>query len=442
MIVQNKWKLRVSEKSLLRKIQFALLFFLSLSVGAKTMNDSTEIEEVYRPLAVDTSVTGLKPTHRGFIRFTDKVISSKVFRIIGFGAPLILNGLLVKGSDHHFRQMRNTYMPRFNSQYDNYLQYFPAAVMVGMKAGGVKSRSSWGRMLVSDAFSALTMFTAVQTIKRAAGIERPDGSNYHSFPSGHTATAFMTATMFCREYGGRCPWYSVGGYTVATATGLMRMANNKHWMSDVLVGAGIGIISTELGYYLADMIFKDKGLHGEVGAYRFKCNYSPSFLGIRFGFSAIPGDYYLVDGSEIDFSSGCTAGLEGAYFFNSRWGIGGEFTTTDLAVIHRHKSLDTSLDMFSLGFGPYISYPIIPRLLLGGKLLADYTHYSSFNDDGINFNDSGRWGLKTGFSLTYRARPNMGVKIFGDYTMSRLPLRTDKRFLHQFFAGSSIAVTF
>ena len=48
----------------------------------------------------------------------------------------------------------------------------------------------------------------------------------------------MTATMMSKEYGGRSPWYSVGAYSVATVTGLMRMANNKHWLSDVLAGAG------------------------------------------------------------------------------------------------------------------------------------------------------------------------------------------------------------
>ena len=119
------------------------------------------------------------------------------------------------------------------------MQYAPAAVMLGMKVAGVQSRSSWGRMLVSDAFSALLMGGVVNTLKQTTNVERPDGSNKHSFPSGHTATAFMTATMFTKEYGHKSPWVGVGAYSVATATGLMRMANNKHWLSDVLTGAGI-----------------------------------------------------------------------------------------------------------------------------------------------------------------------------------------------------------
>ena len=62
--------------------------------------------------------------------------------------------------------------------------------------------------------------------------------------------------MLHKEYGHRSPWYSIGGYTVATITGVTRQLNNRHWMSDIMVGAGIGILATELGYFLADLIFK------------------------------------------------------------------------------------------------------------------------------------------------------------------------------------------
>ena len=64
-----------------------------------------------------------------------------------------------------------------------------------------------------------------------------------------------------KEYGlTRSPWYSVAGYSIATLTGAMRMLNNRHWISDVLVGAGIGVMSVDLGYLFADLIYKDKGL--------------------------------------------------------------------------------------------------------------------------------------------------------------------------------------
>lgn len=51
-----------------------------------------------------------------FARFVDRVTSSSWFKVVGFGTPLIVDGLVIQGIDRHFRQLRNTYMPRFNTQ--------------------------------------------------------------------------------------------------------------------------------------------------------------------------------------------------------------------------------------------------------------------------------------------------------------------------------------
>jgi hypothetical protein len=116
-------------------------------------------------------------------------------------------------------------------------------------------------MLTSDVASMATMAAVVNGIKYSAKRLRPDGSRYNSFPSGHTATAFMTASLLHKEYGWRSPWFSIGGYTAAAITGFSRLMNNKHWMTDVMAGAAIGIGSVHLGYYITDKIFKDKGLN-------------------------------------------------------------------------------------------------------------------------------------------------------------------------------------
>lgn len=92
------------------------------------------------------------------------------------------------------------------------------------------------------------MLAAVYTLKYSVGEARPDTGQKNSFPSGHTAQAFTAATFLSREYGNRSIWISVGAYTAASTVGIFRMLNNRHWVSDVLVGAGIGIISTNLVY--------------------------------------------------------------------------------------------------------------------------------------------------------------------------------------------------
>ena len=83
------------------------------------------------------------------------------------------------------------------------------------------------------------MSASVFALKNITKVERPDGSSNNSFPSGHTATAFAGAECMYREYKDQSIWYGIEGYAVATATGLFRMYNDRHWLTDVVAGAGI-----------------------------------------------------------------------------------------------------------------------------------------------------------------------------------------------------------
>ncbi|HKI87655.1 MAG TPA: phosphatase PAP2 family protein, partial [Draconibacterium sp.] len=87
----------------------------------------------------------------------------------------------------------------------------------------------------------------VTGLKNWANVKRPNGG-IHSFPSGHTSFAFAMAQFMHHEFGELSPWYSIGAYSAATAVGLMRVAKNAHWISDVVAGAGFGMLSTELVY--------------------------------------------------------------------------------------------------------------------------------------------------------------------------------------------------
>ena len=76
---------------------------------------------------------------------------------------------------------------------------------------------------------------------------RPDGSRRNSFPSGHSATAFMGAELIRIEYG---PWWGLGAYTAATTVALLRVYNCRHWFNDLLGGAAVGVLSAHVGYWL------------------------------------------------------------------------------------------------------------------------------------------------------------------------------------------------
>lgn len=338
---------------MLRRLTAAcLLSFVGLGAAAQL------------PDSVDMSAGG------EFRRRIDRHTSTKAYRMFFVGTPLIVGGVVMQAYDSDFRRLRNGYSRSFRHDYDDWLQYAPAGAMVALKACGVRGRSSWGRMLVSDAFSAGLMAIGVNSLKYSCRVMRPDGSSRNSFPSGHTATAFMTATMLHKEYGHRSPWYSIGGYTVATLTGVTRQLNNRHWMSDIMVGAGIGILATELGYFLADLIFKEKGLNVTETCSVYDRYRRPSFLGFSLGFSTVPGSYTPYPGMHMQFLSGPAVSVQGAWFATPYWGFGGRMSCTNLRVKVNGVAQNDNLECASMYAGPYFSYPFSMRWLVGAKLLG------------------------------------------------------------------------
>jgi len=133
---------------------------------------------------------------------------------------------------------------------DNYLMFVPALAVYGLNAAGIHGAHNFKDRTILLLMSQLFANGAVFSLKNSTHVLRPDGSAYNSFPSGHTAEAFANAEFLRMEYKDVSPWYGIAGYAVATTTGLLRMYNNKHWFNDVVAGAGFGIASTRLAYWL------------------------------------------------------------------------------------------------------------------------------------------------------------------------------------------------
>jgi PAP2 superfamily len=145
---------------------------------------------------------------------------------------------------------------------DNYLQFAPAAAVYGLNAMDIKGEHNFRDRSMIYLMSNIILNTTVHVTKKLSHQLRPDDSDYSSFPSGHTAEAFASAEFMRLEYRNVSPWYGIAGYGIAAATGYLRMYNNKHWFGDVVAGAGVGIASTKLAYWLYPKIqhklFKDK----------------------------------------------------------------------------------------------------------------------------------------------------------------------------------------
>lgn len=146
---------------------------------------------------------------------------------------------------------------------DNYSQFVPAVAVYGLDLIGIKAKHNFRDRTIVMATSHIIMGGIVQTMKSSINVQRPDGSNYKSFPSGHTATAFVGAHILFKEYKDTSPWIGVAGYAIATGTGLLRVTNKKHWFSDVSAGAGIGILSVELSYLLLPIVQKAFGVRNK-----------------------------------------------------------------------------------------------------------------------------------------------------------------------------------
>ncbi len=331
------------------------------------------------------------------------------------GVPLFIAGIIAKSEKNAFKQQtKHSLVTNFKTGIDDYTQFFGPAAVVGLKLGGYEGRSDWPRLLASAGMGYGIMALLVNTIKNSAKEMRPDGSTANSWPSGHTATAFVGATLLHKEYGlTRSPWFSVAGYGVATATGVMRVLNNRHWISDVLSGAGIGMVSGELGYALCDLLFKGKGLlRNDIYGSPSVIDH-PSFFSISMGvgFGSRDLDFNMeemgfAEDMNMKFKASTAVSAEGAYFFNPYIGVGGrlrvkstpikgwnnitDFAWQDVASIYEMTELDQEfmddmeteindvdfviesdhLTEFAADLGAYFNLPLSDRFALGSKLLV------------------------------------------------------------------------
>lgn len=133
---------------------------------------------------------------------------------------------------------------------DDYLWMAPISSLYILNLSGIKGKSSIGYMTLKGSMSALLANGFTRIIKNTADKERPDKSDRLSFSSGHTANAFMAAEIVHQEFGHRSVFYSIGAYSIASTVAYLRIRNNKHWFSDVVAGAGVGLISTKLSYWV------------------------------------------------------------------------------------------------------------------------------------------------------------------------------------------------
>ncbi len=247
-------------------------FFLATIFNINLVNAQQQTIPVIKS---DTTVQ--RPKLKPFTGFDKIKEQNRRITSLFIPAGLITYGFIALGNNGLKTLDKNTKLeiredhPTFITKLDNYLQYSPALAVYGLNALGVKGKNNCRDRTMIYGLSTLISSAIVLPLKKITKIQRPDGSAFNSFPSGHTTTAFAAAEFLRMEYKDVSPWYGIAGYAVATTTGVLRLYNNKHWISDVVAGAGFGILSTKLAYWIYPVIkrklFKGKPMNTMIMPY-------------------------------------------------------------------------------------------------------------------------------------------------------------------------------
>jgi len=193
-------------------------------------------------------------SQNNFIDSTKQIETKKPYSLLKksiIPTILIVAGTSISGSQFEKNiktKIRNRVGNNYEFKIDDYMVYAPIVELYLADILGAKSKNHWFDQTKYLAFSNLLSAGITHGIKQIIDKERPNGQHF-SFPSGHTTLVFTNATVLKNEFKDTSFLLAYSGYGFGIATGAFRMINNKHWFSDVLAGAGIGILATEIVYH-------------------------------------------------------------------------------------------------------------------------------------------------------------------------------------------------
>ena len=224
------------------------LVWLSLSVSAQepvpvdAIVDETAVADTVATVASAADTVTNLPTDTHF-RPQQLILPGALMAIGAFGVE---NGWFV-GLKNDVRDGFEDLRGDCRFRADDKLQYLPVIANVGLGLVGVRSRHSFRERIAATATAYVALGILTNVTKYTVKEKRPDSGKRNSFPSGHTATAFMGAELLREEYGNG---WGAGAYAFATGIAFLRLYNDRHWLNDIIGGAGVGILSARIGCWL------------------------------------------------------------------------------------------------------------------------------------------------------------------------------------------------
>ena len=368
---------------------------------------------------------------------TEDSLVREEMRFYRDGLFVPLRGVLQTLTHRDFNRLPGPY--RENNHYwgDYGLALSPLAATWVMKAFGVKSRSTTRRMLTANGFALGLTVGLSQILHWSVTEVRPDGSDTHSLPSIHASLAYMGATILSREYGHISPWITIGGYAAATGTQMLRIGHNAHWMNDIFMGAGIGVVSTQLAYFLTDRIIGEKGIR--------RMPLSPTELAQLYAWDNHPSGFRLVSGIETNgrsldvtnfaeiepgfdvtgvtlrTSASITSGFEAEWFINDNIFLSaiGRYTMSQAKLDIPNPAVTAWGEQIHIYHGNIAAGWIIPQLVKDIRF-GVRTQWGVRYNEGVTFHRVAP-GYQTGESLLTiksQLRPEGGAGIIIDMLQS------------------------
>lgn len=225
-----------------------LLVYPLCSIVIEPIESQTIVVQKHAP---DCPVEGIDSVVKSDARFSPKQLILPV-ALIAVGTFGVYNSSFHKVNQSIVGGMDNLRGPHY-FRLDDYVQYLPALAYPTLGFFGIKAKHSFKERLAVGITAYASMAAITNVAKYSVREMRPDSSMRNSFPSGHTATAFTGAELIREEYG---IGLGIAAYTVATGVAFLRLYNNRHWFNDVIAGAGVGILSARIGYWMLPLFQK------------------------------------------------------------------------------------------------------------------------------------------------------------------------------------------
>jgi membrane-associated phospholipid phosphatase len=151
--------------------------------------------------------------------------------------------------DKYVRDKIEEHHLEFYTHADSYLKWTPYFLIFLLDTVHLQTKHTRKKHIRLVALSEAIQSIITNSLKYTIREQRPMPSlRSNSFPSGHAATCFAGAEILRAELNKTHPVLSYAGYSIAVTTVVLRLYNNKHWLSDIVAGTAIGILSAKLAY--------------------------------------------------------------------------------------------------------------------------------------------------------------------------------------------------